>query len=82
MRFTSAAIAALMMGTSPVLAQAPVVNSARSLSVVPQAREATPAVGSSKVAGGSSYALVLAAAVVVAGLVLVLDTDEEEPDSN
>lgn len=68
-RTMAAAVAALTLTTSPVLAQASVD------------RVAAPIEGESQMAGSSSLLLILAVVLFGAGIFFLVDSDDDDPDS-
>jgi len=84
MRTFVAALAALSLGATPALAapQAP-ANGARSLSITKAARTTAPAARRNALAApGGAITIVLIAAAVVGGIVLITNTERDDPDSN
>jgi len=65
----AAAVAALTLTTSPVLAQATVD------------RAAAPVEGESEMGGSSSLLLILAIVLFGAGIYFLIDNDDDEPNS-
>ena len=68
-RTMAAAVAALTLTTSPVLAQATVD------------RSAAPIEGESELRGSSSLLLILAIVLFGAGIYFLVDNDDDEPNS-
>ena len=68
-RTMAAAVAALTLTTSPVLAQATVD------------RTAAPVEGESEMGGSSSLLLILAVVLFGAGIYFLVDNDDDEPNS-
>ncbi len=81
MKIASMFAAAMTLAAAPAVA-APVANPAATLSVAKSARAGTVTKGKSELAApGAIVGLVLAAAVVAAGVIIAVDGDDDS-DSN